>query len=109
MSLIKGHFKATSFSNIGHSRVLDIFFATERGLLDLNSIRSKHQMQSVEIRSNENRNKKFNVSLVNLIYIIYNSKPSKNWKQQHLFSKKIADCHYLSEITEFFFPCMFKD
>ena len=91
MSLIKGHFKATSFSNIGHSEVLDIFFATERGLLDLNSIRSKHQMQT-----DENRNKKFNVSLVNLIYIIYNSKPSKNWKQQHLFSKKIADCHYRS-------------
>ena len=105
MSLIKGHFKATSFSNIGHSKVLDIFFATERGLLDLNSIRSKHQMQTDQMKTAT----KFNVSLVNLIYIIYNSKPSKNWKQQHLFSKKIADCHYLSEITEFFFPCMFKD
>ena len=51
VSLIKGRFKATSFSNIGHSKVLDIFFATERGLLDLNSIQSKHQMQTDQMKT----------------------------------------------------------
>ena len=51
MSLIKVHFEATSFSNIGHSTVLGIFFATERGLLDLNNIRSKHQMQTDQMKT----------------------------------------------------------
>lgn len=51
MSLIKVHFEATSFSNIGHSKVLGIFFATERGLLGLNNIRSKHQMQTDQMKT----------------------------------------------------------